>query len=181
MPLASHLVVSRARRIRLLLLDVDGVLTDGSIQIGPDGREAKTFFVRDGTALVWARREGLQVGLLSGRTSEATTRRAAELGLDPGFVAQGEADKSAAFRRLTGLAGVGADEAAYMGDDLLDVPVLREAGLSGAPADAVDEVRAAADWVSARPGGRGAVREFVELVLGAQGRWGAVAAAYLAG
>ena len=169
MPLPPATVQARAERIRLLLLDVDGVLTDGSVVLAGDGQEIKSFYVRDGTAIVLARREGLEVGLLSGRSSDVTARRAAELGIT--IVVQGEIDKTAAFDRILASAGVEANEAAYMGDDLLDLPVLGRAGLSAAPADAAGEVLAAVDWVSTRPGGRGAVRELVELLLGSRGRW----------
>jgi 3-deoxy-D-manno-octulosonate 8-phosphate phosphatase (KDO 8-P phosphatase) len=169
MPLPSESMHTRAGRIRLLLLDVDGVLTDGSVVLTGDGQEIKSFYVRDGTAIVLARREGIEVGLLSGRTSEVTTRRATELGIS--LVIQGEIDKRAAFGRILAMTGLEAAAVAYMGDDLLDLPVLREAGLSAAPADAAPEVLAAADWTSTRPGGRGAVRELVELLLRARGRW----------
>jgi 3-deoxy-D-manno-octulosonate 8-phosphate phosphatase (KDO 8-P phosphatase) len=169
MPLPPETLHTRAGRIRLLLLDVDGVLTDGSIVLLGDGQELKSFHVRDGTAIVLAKREGIEVGLLSGRSSEVTARRASELGIS--LVVQGETDKRAAFGRILESTGLEAGAVAYMGDDLLDLPVLREAGLSAAPADAVPEVLAEADWISTRPGGRGAVREFVELLLGARGRW----------
>jgi 3-deoxy-D-manno-octulosonate 8-phosphate phosphatase (KDO 8-P phosphatase) len=168
-------VQARARRIRLLLLDVDGVLTDGSVVLLGDGQEIKSFYVRDGTAIVLARREGIQVGLLSGRSSDVTLRRAAELGIT--LVVQGELDKGTAFDRIVADAGLDAADVAYMGDDLLDLPVLRRAGLSAAPADAVREVLAEADWVSGQPGGRGAVRELVELLLSSRGRWDSWASA----
>jgi 3-deoxy-D-manno-octulosonate 8-phosphate phosphatase (KDO 8-P phosphatase) len=167
--MSAPLIQERARRVRLILLDVDGVLTDGSILIHSNGGESKHFFIRDGLAMVWARREGLEVGLLSGRPSEATTRRAQELGLT--IVSQGGHDKRAAFAAILAAHGVPADEVAYMGDDLVDLPILGQVGLSTAPADAVDDVRSRVHWVSRAPGGRGAVRELIELVLGAQGRW----------
>jgi 3-deoxy-D-manno-octulosonate 8-phosphate phosphatase (KDO 8-P phosphatase) len=109
------------------------------------------------------------VGLLSGRSSDVTTRRAAELGIT--LVVQGEMDKGAAFDRILTDAGLDPDEVAFMGDDLLDLPALRRAGLSAAPSDAVREVLAEVHWVSAQPGGRGAVRELVELLLSSRGRW----------
>jgi 3-deoxy-D-manno-octulosonate 8-phosphate phosphatase (KDO 8-P phosphatase) len=160
---------ARAVRLRMLLFDVDGVLTDGSVTVHDDGSESKSFFIRDGAALVWARREGLKIGLLSGRSSAATTRRAAELGIP--IVVQGVHDKGAACSEILEAHGLGDLDVAYMGDDLLDLPVLTRAGLSAAPADAVDEVRARVHWVSAHAGGRGAVREFIELILKARGRW----------
>ena len=169
MTLAPDDLHARARRVRLLLLDVDGVLTDGSVLIHGDGYEAKSFSIRDGAALVWARQAGLEVGLLSGRPSTATTRRAEELGIT--LVLQGGPDKRQPFEQLLGDRGLQADEVAYMGDDLLDLPVLTRAGLSAAPADATAEVKARVHWVSQHAGGHGAVREFIELLLRARDAW----------
>jgi 3-deoxy-D-manno-octulosonate 8-phosphate phosphatase (KDO 8-P phosphatase) len=169
MPISPDLVRTRAARVQLLLLDVDGVLTDGSIVLGTDGQELKAFFVRDGTAIVLARRAGVEVGLISGRSSEVTSRRAAELGIT--IVVQGQADKAAAYDRILEVLGITPEDTAYMGDDVLDLPVLERAGLSTAPADAAAEVLADVDWVSQYGGGRGAVRELVELLLDARGRW----------
>lgn len=165
-------VQARARRVRLILLDVDGVLTDGTVIMHGDGTESKAFHIRDGAAIVWAMQAGLQVGLLSARASAATTQRAAQLGMT--IVVQGVASKPAEFARIVAESGVEEEAVAYMGDDLLDIPVLKRAGLAAAPADAAEETRAAAHWVSALGGGRGAVREFIELVMRAQDRWDAV-------
>jgi len=165
-------VQARAKRIRLILLDVDGVLTDGTVIMHGDGTESKAFHIRDGAAIVWAMQAGLQVGLLSARASAATTQRAAQLGMK--IVVQGVVSKPAEVARIVAETGIGDEAVAYMGDDLLDIPVLQRAGLAGAPADAAEETRAAAHWVSAQGGGRGAVREFIELVLRAQDRWDAV-------
>ena len=162
---------ARARRVRLLLLDVDGVLTDGRIFLDDRGGEAKAFSIRDGAAIVWARREGIDVGFLSGRPSGATTRRATELGVT--LVAQVGPDKRQAFGNLLTTAGVQGDEVAYMGDDLMDLPVLAKVGLAASPADAAAEVQARVHWVSGAPGGHGAVRELIELLLKARGRWDA--------
>ena len=162
---------ARARRVRLLLLDVDGVLTDGRILIDDRGGEAKAFSIRDGAAIVWARREGIEVGFLSGRPSGATTRRAAELGVT--LVAQVGPDKRQALGKLLTTAGVQDDEVAYMGDDLMDLAVFARVGLSASPADAAPEVQARADWVSGAAGGHGAVRELIEVLLKARGRWDA--------
>ncbi|HEX7085554.1 MAG TPA: HAD hydrolase family protein [Vicinamibacterales bacterium] len=159
----------RVRRIRLVLLDVDGVLTDGKILLHPDGGESKTFDIRDGTGIVLAAKAGLRVGLLSARYSAATTERAAQLRIP--IVRQGAADKLAAYEEILASEGLKDDEVAYMGDDLLDLPVLARVGLPAAPADAVPEARAAAAWVSAARGGDGAVREFTELLLRGQGLW----------
>lgn len=177
MPLDFNQIQERARRVRLILLDVDGVLTDGTVDIHSNGGESKPFFIRDGLGMVWARKEGIEVGLLSGRTSEATTRRAQELGLS--IVSQGGIDKRRAFADIVATHGFRDDEVAYMGDDLVDLPILGRVGLSTAPADAVDDVRSRVHWTSQRPGGRGAVRELVELVLSAQGRWSPLVHAHL--
>lgn len=163
---------ARALDLGLLLFDVDGVLTDGGIELDSRDRESKRFFVRDGAALIWARREGLEVGLLSGRPSPVTTSRAAELGIP--IVVQGGPDKRPGFERILAEAGLEARQVGYMGDDVLDLPILSRAGLSAAPADAVTDVLERVDWVSDLPGGRGAVRQFIELVLRARGRWDAV-------
>jgi 3-deoxy-D-manno-octulosonate 8-phosphate phosphatase (KDO 8-P phosphatase) len=158
----------------LLLFDVDGVLTDGTILIHGDGTESKSFNIRDGAGLVWAQRAGLSVGLLSARLADATTIRAAQLGITT--VVQGAANKLAGYEQILKDAGLTDAQVGYMGDDLQDLPVLRRAGFSAAPADAAPEVRAAVQWVSASGGGRGAVRECVEHVLRAKGLWrGAVA------
>jgi len=162
------------RAIKLLLFDVDGVLTDGTILVHGDGTESKQFNIKDGAAMVWAQRAGLRVGLLSARTADATAIRAAQLGLT--VVVQGSANKLAGFEQILADHGLTGDEVGYMGDDLQDLPVLRRAGFSAAPADAAAEVRAAVHWVSASGGGRGAVRECIEHVLRAQGAWAAAVA-----
>lgn len=168
---------AKATGIRLLLLDVDGVLTDGAVVMHADGTESKGFHIRDGAAIVWAQRAGLTVGLLSARSSGATAHRAAQLAVR--IVAQGVASKLTAYEQILREARVDDSAVAYMGDDLLDLPVLARVGLSAAPADAAPEVRARVDWVSAAGGGRGAVRELVELVLRAQQRWDDVVQQYL--
>ena len=162
-------VQAKASRIRLLLFDVDGVLTTGEVVMHADGSESKGFHIRDGAGIVWAQRAGLTVGLLSARSSGATAHRAAQLAVR--IVEQGVKSKLAAYERIIRDARVADAEVAYMGDDLLDLQVLARVGLSAAPADAAAEVRARVDWVSTASGGRGAVRELVELVLKAQQRW----------
>jgi len=159
----------KAARIRLLLFDVDGVLTDGVVVMHADGSESKGFHIRDGAAIVWAQRAGLTVGLLSARSSGATTQRATQLAVR--VLSQGVADKLAGYEQIVRDERLEDAVVAYMGDDLLDLPVLARAGLSAAPADAAGEVLAKVDWVSPSPGGRGAVRDLIELVLRAQGRW----------
>jgi 3-deoxy-D-manno-octulosonate 8-phosphate phosphatase (KDO 8-P phosphatase) len=165
-------VTARAARIKLILFDVDGVLTDGKILVHGDGTESKLFDIKDGTGIVWARRAGLTVGLLSARSSTATEQRASQLGIT--LIRQGVANKLDAYNEMrTGL-GLTDEQVAYMGDDVLDLPVLSRAGLSAAPADAVEDVRARVDWVSGAKGGDGAARELVEVVLRAQGTWTAI-------
>jgi 3-deoxy-D-manno-octulosonate 8-phosphate phosphatase (KDO 8-P phosphatase) len=169
-------VQAKAAAVRLLLFDVDGVLTDGVVLMHSDGSESKSFHIRDGAALVWAQRAGLSVGLLSARSSGATSHRAAQLGIR--IVAQGVGNKAEAYEAIRRQSGLDDEAVAFMGDDLLDLPVLTRVGLSAAPADGAAEVRAQVDWVSQSPGGRGAVRELIELVLRAQGRWDEVVREY---
>lgn len=170
---------ARAARVRLLLFDVDGVLTDGKILLHPDGTESKRFDIRDGTAIVWAQRVGLQVGFLSARMSAATAQRAAQLGVS--LVSQGVSAKLEGYETLLRTCGLADAEVAYMGDDLLDLPVLARVGLAAAPADAADEVRSRVHWISSAPGGAGAARGLVELVLHAQRRWDGLVAGYTGG
>ena len=160
---------SRASRIRLLVLDVDGVLTDGGLLYGPSGEESKRFHVHDGLALVAARQAGLQVAVLSSRASAAVARRMVELGV--GEVHQGVADKASALDALRERLGLEIAEIAVMGDDLPDLGAMGRAGLALAPANAVPEVKRAAHWVARRRGGDGAVREAVEMLLKARRLW----------
>jgi 3-deoxy-D-manno-octulosonate 8-phosphate phosphatase (KDO 8-P phosphatase) len=170
-------VQAKAARIRLLLFDVDGVLTDGTVVMHADGSESKGFHIRDGAAIVWAQAAGLTVGLLSARSSGATAHRAAQLAVR--IVEQGVKSKLATYEQIVRDARVEDAEVAYMGDDLLDLAVLARVGLSAAPADAAAEVRERVDWVSSVAGGRGAVRELIELVLRAQNRWDDVVRKYV--
>jgi 3-deoxy-D-manno-octulosonate 8-phosphate phosphatase (KDO 8-P phosphatase) len=170
-------LADRARRIRLLLLDVDGVLTDGKILLHHDGAESKQFDIRDGTGIVLAQKAGIRVGLLSARQSAATTERANQLRIT--LVRQGSLDKLATYHEIRSELRVEDAEIAFMGDDFLDLQVLSRVGLSAAPADAVDVVRGAVDWVSSRRGGDGAVRELTELLLKAQDKWDGLLAEWL--
>jgi 3-deoxy-D-manno-octulosonate 8-phosphate phosphatase (KDO 8-P phosphatase) len=158
-----------AARIRLLLLDVDGVLTDGGLYYGPSGEQAKRFHVQDGLAMVEARRAGLTLAVVSGRRSAPVARRLAELGIAD--VHQGVQDKCAVLTRLMTRMRLDRAQVAVMGDDVNDLPPMRKAGLALAPRNAVREVREAADWVSRRAGGEGAVREALELLLRARHAW----------
>jgi 3-deoxy-D-manno-octulosonate 8-phosphate phosphatase (KDO 8-P phosphatase) len=160
---------AKAALVKLLLFDVDGVLTDGKILMHPDGTESKQFDIKDGTGLVWAQRAGLKVGVLSARSSAATTQRAAQLGIT--IVHQGVPSKIRAYDAILRQHGLTDADVAYMGDDVLDLPVITRAGLSASPSDAVEEVRTRVDYVSRASGGAGAARELVELVLKSQDRW----------
>ena len=157
----------RLARVRLLALDVDGVLTDGGILVAPDGTESKWFHVRDGLGIVAARRAGLRVAFVSGRTSAAVAARAKELRIDA--LRQGVKDKAAEVRALRGSFGAALAETLFVGDDLVDLPGFAESGVSVAVADAHPRVLAEADAVCAAAGGRGAVREVIEEVLLARG------------
>lgn len=165
-------------KIRLLVLDVDGVLTDGTFWLREDGDEWKAFHATDGLGLRLLMDAGVEVALLSGRRSVIVERRARELKIR--HVVQGAGDKAAAIYRLLTELGVEAVETAYMGDDLVDIPAMRLVGLAAAPANARPEARAAAAWVAARDGGRGAVRDLCEHLLREMGRWDEVAARFLA-
>ncbi len=172
-------LVSRALTIELLLLDVDGVLTDGSVVYIDDGRELKRFHVRDGSGLKLWRAAGKRAAIVSGRSSHAVERRAAELGICP--VLQGRDDKIVAFEEVLTLTGLKPEQVCAIGDDLPDVPVLRRCGLAIAVADACREARDAAHYVTAVPGGRGAVRDAIEWLLKLQGRWDELTARYTNG
>jgi len=159
-------VLERARRIRLLVLDVDGVLTDGRLYLSASGEEFKVFHVRDGSGIVAVRRAGIEVAIISGRDCGAVVRRAAELGIR--HVHQGVADKGAELDALLGGLGIAAEETACVGDDTPDAPLLQRAGLAIGVADAHPALLAAAHWVTQAKGGRGAVREACDLLLSAR-------------
>lgn len=178
MPIEMSAVVERARRIRLILFDVDGVLTDGGLLVHGNGSESKRFDIKDGTGIMLAHRAGLVTGLLSGRHSATTLHRAAQLGIS--IVRQTSEPKIDVYRQVIGTEGFTDDEVAFMGDDLLDLPVLARVGLSSAPSDAVPDVRARVHWISQYAGGRGAARELVELILQSQQRWDDAVRPYLA-
>ena len=157
-----------AKIIELLCLDVDGVMTDGSILLDDAGRETKRFHVRDGTGLRAWMELGNEVAIITGRRSEVVAARMASLGVE--HLYQGRDDKLPCFEELLARLGVPAEESAYMGDDLVDLPVMRRAGFALAVADAHDLVREHAHWISPSPGGRGAAREACEFILAAQDR-----------
>lgn len=167
---------ARASAIELLLLDVDGVLTDGSVVYLDDGRELKRFHVRDGSGLKLWHAAGKRSAIVSGRRSPAVERRAAELGISP--VLQGRDDKTAALEEILAATGLKPEQVCAIGDDLPDVPVLRKCGLGVAVADACREARDAAHYVTAVPGGRGAVRDAIEWLLKLRGEWDGAVARY---
>ena len=163
--LSRQALAARAARIRLVLLDVDGVLTDGRLYYGEAGEALKVFDVRDGFGIVMLR-DHVAFGVISGRPGKASEARLRELGFE--HLVFGARDKLAAYERL-GHLGIADHEVAYMGDDVNDLALLRRVGVSACPADAMPEVRAAAQLVARSPGGRGAVRELCDLVLRAKG------------
>ena len=172
------MITDRAAKIKLVLFDVDGVLTDGMVVMHADGSESKVFDIKDGTAIVWAQRVGLTVGFLSARMSAATTQRAAQLGVT--LLHQGVASKLETYEQITDGLLLDDEQVAYMGDDILDLPVLSRVGLATAPADAAPDVRSRVHWVAQARGGAGAARELIELILRAQGRWDSLLSSYLA-
>lgn len=167
--LSKSTLVQRIRKIRVLVLDVDGVLTDGRIILDDRGREVKFFDVRDGHGLKMLMRTGIEVAVLTGRRSRVVEHRARELGITE--VHQGALNKLEVFEALLNRMGFAASEAAYAGDDIVDVPVLRRAGFSVAVANAVTEAKRVAHYVTRQRGGHGAVREICEVILKAQDRW----------
>jgi 3-deoxy-D-manno-octulosonate 8-phosphate phosphatase (KDO 8-P phosphatase) len=171
-------VERRAAGVRLLLLDCDGVLTDGRITPVEGGAELKSFHTHDGHGLVMLHRAGLRSGIISGRTSRLVELRARDLGIT--YVRQGALNKVEVFESLLAEAGVEPGAVAYVGDDVVDVPLMRRSGFGVAVADATPDTRAAADHITLLPGGRGAVREVCELILKAQGRWDELMRRYLA-
>lgn len=169
----------RAGRIKLLLMDCDGVLTDGRLWLTDDGDEQKSFNVRDGLGLELWHRAGFKSGIISGRRSKALERRA--LGLRIEYVRQGSENKIQDFEALLTLAEVDANQVAFVGDDLNDIPVMVRAELAVAVANAAEETLAVAHFITRAAGGQGAVREVVEVILKAQGRWAEVTESYLKG
>jgi 3-deoxy-D-manno-octulosonate 8-phosphate phosphatase (KDO 8-P phosphatase) len=169
----------KALKITTIVLDIDGVLTDGRIGYGTGSdEEIKFFHVRDGHGLRMASRAGLKLGILSGRASKANRVRATELNLD--FVYEDVKDKRAGFKLLLQERGLTADEVLYIGDDLVDVPPMRECGVAVAVADGVAELDSVADFRTKAPGGHGAVRETVEWLLKEQGKWDSLLERYMA-
>jgi len=169
----------RLRKIRLLLLDVDGVMTDGRIVYDERGGEIKAFDVKDGHGIKMLQRSGVQVGIITGRQSPVVEVRARELGIDILF--QGVSDKLVPYGQLLQSLGLRDDEVAYVGDDIVDLPVLRRVGFAATVADGLADLHPFVHYVTTRPGGRGAVREVCDLLLKGNGRWEEVTRPYFAG
>jgi 3-deoxy-D-manno-octulosonate 8-phosphate phosphatase (KDO 8-P phosphatase) len=166
----------KAANIKLLLLDVDGVMTNGQIIYDGAGNELKMFNVRDGHGLKMIQRAGIRVGIVTGRKSEVVIRRAAELGIE--ILYQGALNKLDPYLEILKNTGLSDEQIAYVGDDLIDLPVLRRVGFSATVADADAEVRSRVDYVATHPGGFGAVREICDLLLKAGGHWDRITARY---
>jgi len=178
MPPSASDALERARRIRLMIFDVDGVLTDGVLWYGPGGEEWKAFHAFDGHGLKMLSASGVACAILSGRRSAAVSTRAKELGIAD--VLQGIDDKAGAFRQMLAQKNLSAEQAGFMGDELVDLPVLTRCGLACAPREAPDAVRGRVHYVASAPAGRGAAREVCELVMRAQGTLERALQAYLA-
>jgi 3-deoxy-D-manno-octulosonate 8-phosphate phosphatase (KDO 8-P phosphatase) len=165
----SAAVFRKAKRIKLLLLDVDGVLTDGRVVIDDRGVESKHFHVRDGQGIALLQSAGIEVGFISGRSSRSVNRRAKELGVR--LVRQGITKKAESYEQIKRERELNDEQIAYVGDDIVDLEILRRAGLAVLVADGCAELARAVDWVTRAEGGKGAVREVAELLLKAQGKW----------
>ena len=177
MPLGPGALLERQRRIRLLILDVDGVLTDGSLFLGDGGEQYKAFSSRDGHGIRMAQQGGLELAILTGRNSEVVTHRMRDLGVH--HILQGRRDKRTALTELLTQTGFAPEHSAFVGDDIVDLPAMRQVGLGIAVGDAHPLVLEHADWHTRAPGGHGAVREVCEALLAAQGRLEDIFRAYL--
>jgi 3-deoxy-D-manno-octulosonate 8-phosphate phosphatase (KDO 8-P phosphatase) len=167
----------RAAGVNVVLMDVDGVLTDGSLWVDDEADRLRRFHARDGLGIRLGQRAGIRFGLISGRESAAVRRRAAELDIEE--IHLGIRDKAACFQEIASRLQIDAAATCFIGDDLIDLPVMREVGFTAAPADAVAEVRERVDFVTLAPGGSGAVREVVELLLHSSGRWRTAVAEFI--
>ena len=169
--------LEKAKHVKLLILDVDGVLTDGRIVIDDRGVETKCFDVRDGHGIKLLRRANIEVAIITGRQSQVVSHRARELGIDS--VYQNIHDKLEVYEAILKEKGLKDGEVSFVGDDIVDLPLLRRVGFSAVVADGIEELKPYADYVSKNRGGRGAVREISELILKAQGKWPALMERYL--
>jgi 3-deoxy-D-manno-octulosonate 8-phosphate phosphatase (KDO 8-P phosphatase) len=170
-------VMEKAKKLKLLILDVDGVLTDGKLFFDNEGNEYKAFHARDGHGIKLLRQTGVEVAVISGRKSNSVALRMKNLGIE--HVYQGHEDKRAAFNEIIEKIGITPEQAAHVGDDLLDLPIMTRVGLAIAVADANFAVKQRADWSTTLPGGHGAVREVCDLIMQAQGHFDDIVNAYL--
>jgi 3-deoxy-D-manno-octulosonate 8-phosphate phosphatase (KDO 8-P phosphatase) len=170
-------ILARAAKSRLILFDVDGVLTDGRLILGDDGQEYKTFNTQDGHGIKMLQRCGVKVGVITGRNSEVVKRRMNELNVE--YVYQGRAEKLPAYRELLNQLGIEPDQSAFVGDDVVDLPIMLQSGFAIAVQDAHALVKQHAHWVTPSGGGRGAAREVCELIMHAQGTYAAEMTTYL--
>jgi len=170
-------LIERAKKIKLLILDVDGVLTDGKLIIGPSGEICKTFHVHDGLGIAISKKFGLKTAIITGRISKMVAFRANELKIDALY--QGQSNKMNALVKLQQEFQVNLDEIAYVGDDLIDLPVMTRVGLACAVPNAVTEVKVHSHYITEAHGGHGAVRQVIEMILKAQGFWDQVISDYI--
>lgn len=175
---APHPAMSRAQRVKLMIFDVDGVLTDGGLRYGPDGEAIKTFNVLDGHGIKLLQQSGVKAAIISARSSPIVARRAADLGI--AVLMQGVHDKRAAFEQVRAELQLAPDECGFMGDDVIDLPVMTRVGFAASVPNGHPEVRARAHFVSEARGGSGAAREVCDFILRAQGSYEAALAPYLA-
>jgi len=171
-------IIAKAKKIKLLILDVDGVLTDGSIILDSNGNELKSFHVRDGHGIKMLERAGIKTAIITGRKSRVVELRARELGISE--VHQRVFRKSEVYEELLNKYKLNDENVAFMGDDIVDQEIIKRVGLSAAPADAEEDVKNIVDFVTIRRGGRGAVREFIDLILKSTGLWDSVSGESLA-
>ncbi len=169
--------MEKARNVKLLILDVDGVLTDGRIVLDDGGVETKCFDARDGHGIKMLKRANIDVAIITGRESQVVSHRARELGIDS--VYQNIHDKLEVYEAILQEKGLRDGEVGFVGDDLVDLPLLRRVGFAAVVADGVEELKPYADYISRNKGGRGAVREIIELILKAQGKWAELMERYL--
>jgi 3-deoxy-D-manno-octulosonate 8-phosphate phosphatase (KDO 8-P phosphatase) len=172
----KKIIKEKLKNVKMLILDVDGVMTDGRIIMDNEGREMKNFDVRDGHGLKIIQRYGIKVALLTGRQSKVVEHRARDLEIDD--VYQGAVNKKDVFEKILERHKLAANAVAFLGDDIVDIPVLKRVGFSAAVADALDVVKQSVDYITVNRGGHGAVREICEMILQAQGKWPEIAAKY---
>jgi len=165
-------VTERAQKIKMIIMDVDGTLTDGTLMVLPDGEELKSYHVKDGTGILLAILVGLKTAIITGKISKSLEKRAEKLRITELY--QGILDKKRVLLEILGKHNLKEDQVAYIGDDLGDLEVMKSVGLSGAVADAHPEIKKHSHFICTHPGGRGAVREFIECILEAQNKWNLV-------